>query len=130
MLRINPKYALAGAVVLPLLLFASLLLHSSARDTISRHASATVSSLSRKHAEALSSYNCDSLLREGRYLDAAALAPKHWQPSGCVLKKYTDLDEVSSCLQPGDEVWFLGDSTVRQVCQKKKKRRKRKMQPV
>lgn len=113
MLQINPKYALPGA--LALLLFPLLLLHGP--ETLTRRAPATVSSPS-KPSDILFSHNCDSLLREGRYLDSAALTPMHWQPSGCVLKKYADLNDVSACLQPGDEVWFLGDSTARQVCQK------------
>lgn len=77
---------------------------------ISHQASSTVQRFTQK----LASSNCDSVLIEGRYIDNAGPIASNWQPNGCVLKRYTDADDITACMRPGDEIILFGDSTARQ----------------
>ncbi|VVT50009.1 uncharacterized protein SAPINGB_P002555 [Magnusiomyces paraingens] len=69
------------------------------------------------HPTSFFSSNCNSILKYGRYLNDVHETPSNWQPDGCVLKHYRSYyqDNLQSCFKPGDEIYFFGDSTARQV---------------
>lgn len=62
-------------------------------------------------------FRCDSILRSGRFLDDGytTASPTVWAPEGCVMRDYADLTALQTCLRPGDQVIFYGDSTARQL---------------
>ncbi|VVT49935.1 uncharacterized protein SAPINGB_P002518 [Magnusiomyces paraingens] len=77
----------------------------------------SLSNNDRHHKPSTLGSNCDSIFKYGRYLSDIDEEPRHWQPDGCALQHYQNLNDygIGSCLRPGDEIMIVGDSTARQV---------------
>lgn len=98
----------ASLALFAFLYFLSACIHFSSRRTSTE---ATTSPYDSRNP-----YQCDTILKSGRYNDYSSASPTSWQPEGCVMRNYNKLDDLNLCLNPGDQIIFYGDSTARQVC--------------
>ncbi|KAL9103687.1 MAG: hypothetical protein Q9163_001281 [Psora crenata] len=64
-------------------------------------------------------HKCEATLTRGQWLDSPATTPtarpfQNWQPEGCMLRDYDNLDLVK-CLKKDQHIAYIGDSTIRQL---------------